>query len=939
MNTSPTPRRSAHTIILAVLIFCSAAIADTGATVDTGNEAPLFDYRQTVLENGLRVITLEDFSCPIVNVQVWYHVGSKDERPDRRGFAHLFEHMMFRGTDRLGPTDYFDLIRRVGGHANAYTSFDHTVYYQKLPTNHIELALYLEAERMSFLAIDQESFDTERKVVEEERRVGLNQPYGELFEKVLELLFPGHPYRWSPIGNIADLRSSSVGELRDFWNRYYIPNNATLIITGAVQHERAQQLAESYFGWIPRGQDPPQIPMPAEFDKARSKTLWLKSAPAPLAAVAYRTVPIGHDDTVPLQMLTTILGEGKSSRVYRRLVAEKQLAVQAFAQHTPGQQGGVLSVAAVMSPLWPQRHRTLREIKGQIRRLQNQLVSEAELTKTRNHMLRRLVTRNLTISSKAAVLGSAAVDEGDVSRANDLLRRVRTVTAEDLQRVARTYLVDDRCLTVKVEQDILGKFFSWLFGLKSAEESAPITAEPETVASQPGREGVVRPEGYPQEPPIADVALSDVTPEFTSHTLDNGLKVIVVQNRELPFVTMRLGFKAGAWCETKPGTASMVFNMLTKGTKEYTEGELAEQLGNYAISLYGSGNMDGSSVGGSCLSEHVEKMMALCGQVVLQPTFPTKELKKLKKQVCTGLKIQADRPRSIAAKHLRRRLYGDHPYSRLVSGEIGDVKALTTSDLQTWWSTFARPGMAVLMFAGDIDPDRAVELAARTFGKWTAHGPAPTFDIPKPPKPAKTHIYLINQPGASQAQIRIAQLGILRSDEHFFTTGLVDSYFAHGLSGRLPKSIRVEKGLTYGAWGGYWAGRFAGTFGAGTFSKTSSTAQAIQATLEEIDRLKSEGPSQDELSSARSSILGSFAGHRETPQALLNDLWLIESQNLPADYFDRWLARTAETTAEDCLDLISRTVDPSKMVIVVVGNAHKLKKALKAIAPVTVVKK
>ena len=245
---------------LAVGVVCSILLfpAPGGWSAD-GAEVGHLEYRETVLDNGLRVITHEDFSCPIVVVDLWYHVGSKDEDPERQGFAHMFEHMMFRGTDRLGPTDHFDHIRRIGGSCNAYTSFDQTVYVQRVPANQLELVLWLEAERMSFLRIDQEAFDIERKVVEEERRMGLNAPYGTLLEEALAEMFALHPYRWPPIGKIAHLRAASVPELRSFWMEYYVPNNATLIIAGAVKHEEAQRLARQYFEWIPRAADPPRI--------------------------------------------------------------------------------------------------------------------------------------------------------------------------------------------------------------------------------------------------------------------------------------------------------------------------------------------------------------------------------------------------------------------------------------------------------------------------------------------------------------------------------------------------------------------------------------------------------------------------------------------------------------------------------------------------------
>ena len=307
-----------------LFVFALSMVSLPATAADTGQLA----YEEIVLDNGLHIVTLEDFSCPIVVVDLWYHVGSKDENPERQGFAHMFEHMMFRGTDRLGPTDHFDNIRRIGGNCNGYTSFDQTVYVQTVPANQLELVLWLEAERMSFLKIDQAAFDTERQVVEEERRLGLNAPYGTLFEEALAEVFKVHPYRWSPIGKIPHLRATSVPELRAFWMNYYTPNNATLIIAGAVKHEEAQVLAKRYFEWIPRSADQPRVSVREPLPEApREITFKLENAPVPLTGVVFRTVPLNHPDRVPLELLSTILGGGNSSRVYRSLVAEKELAV------------------------------------------------------------------------------------------------------------------------------------------------------------------------------------------------------------------------------------------------------------------------------------------------------------------------------------------------------------------------------------------------------------------------------------------------------------------------------------------------------------------------------------------------------------------------------------------------------------------------------------
>lgn len=911
-----------------LLLLFSVALA-------TAADAPLFDFRQLELDNGLKVITLEDHSTPIVEVQLWYHVGSKDENPERQGFAHMFEHMMFRGTDRLGPKDHFELLRRVGGDANAYTAFDNTTYHESVPADQLELALWLEAERMAFLKIDQESFDTERKVVEEERRMGVNRPYGTVLEEVLPKIFGQHPYRWSPIGNIPMLRASEVRELREFWSTYYVPNNATLVIVGDVTHERAQQLARQYFGWIPRYADPPRVsyqePLPTREQKI---TIKADSAPAPVAGLAFRTVPVGHADYVPLQMLAAIIGGGESSRLHRELVAEKELAVAAIGAAFSLEQDGIFAVGAVLSPVGGSLKKVHKALDAQIAKLRQEPVREAELSKARNQMLKGLVGGNLTISSKASLLGSAAVLEGDVNRVNTRIDSIRQVSAADLQRVAQTYLAADRAMEITIEQNLLGT----LFGKKKAEDDAPITARPETDPPPPGRSGLQRPESWPAAAPVTAVKDLKVTPEFTTAELENGLKVVVVPNKEVPFISLSLELSSGAWTESKPGAASMALQMLTKGTQNYDDARLAEELESNAIDLGGAATLDQASIGATCLPEQLERAARLLAEVVQRPTFPPREFEKLRKQVRTGLAVSTATPEYIAERELGRRLYGpQHPYARTATGELADVDALTVADAEQWWRTFARPDLATLYFAGDIDAATAQRVAQAALGAWRAEGPPPSVSIP-PPQSAAPQIYLVDLPGV-QSQIRIGCLSVDRRHPDYFTTRVISSYFGGAFNSRLNEAVRVQKGLTYGARGGFSAQRFAGQFAASTFTKLESTAETVRVVFAELERLRSEPPTEKELSDTKSYVLGSFPGDRETPQQVASALWLLQLNNLPPDYYDQLLAGVARTTAADCTRVVQSLLDPRKMVIVVVGHADKIKADLEQIGPVEVIRR
>lgn len=917
-----------------VFVWCVSA----GVAAARGDTKPLYDYQELTLDNGLRVITCEDFSCPIVAVQLWYHVGSKDEDPQRQGFAHMFEHMMFRGTDRLGPTDHFDLIRRHGGDCNAYTSFDNTTYVQTLQANQLELALWLEAERMTFLKIDQEAFDTERKVVEEERRLGLNRPFGTAPEMLLEELLRVHPYRWTPIGKIPHLRAASVDELRSFWKRFYVPNNATLVIVGAVEHTAAQALAGKCFGWIPRCPDPPRVTVqePPQ-TAARTIELDVKNAPTSVCGVLFRTVPLGHADYPALQLLASILGGGESSRLYRELVDDEQLAVVALAATQSLEHDGGFAAGAVLSPVGGSTKKVLRRIEAQLERLRTEPVPEAELLKARNQLRRSVVAGTLTVESKARELGTAAVLEGDTARVNARLAEIERLTAADLLRVAQTHLAEERINRVTVERNLLGA----LFGKTSKEEDAPITATPEKAAPPPGRDGVSRPADYPAAPPIAAAIDAKLTPETHVTTLPNGLRVAVIPNGETPFVSVTLYLRRGTAADGEPGAASLAMGLLTKGTEQHTAAELADELETYAISLSGSASLDSSSVSASCLNDQLERTVGLLAEVMRTPTFPEAEFEKLRRQVRTGLAISAAEPGYIADRELRRRLYGGHAYARTPTGEPGDVDALTVEQCREVWRLAADPGGAMLIFAGDVAPERAVELATAAFGDWSAAAVKPAGGSGRespPAPPSATRIYLVDHAGV-QSQIRIGQLsGVTRRDAGWAIARVVSGYFGEAFNARLNETIRVKKGLTYGARGGFSAQRDFGEFRASTFSKTESTVEAVRAVLEEVRRLRDEPPSEKELRDTQSYIVGSFPGDRETPQAIAGDLWLIESNGLSADYFDRLLGGVRAATAEDCAQLARATIDPERLVIVVVGSAARLREPLAELAPVEVVK-
>jgi len=892
----------------------------------------LFDYQKITLDNGLEVITLEDFSCPVVAVQVWYHVGSKDEKPDRQGYAHMFEHMMFKGTDRISEKDHFNLLRKVGGTCNAYTSFDQTVYYETLPADQIELALWLEAERMSFLKIDQYAFDTERKVVEEELRMRENQPYGNVFKKMAAEIFTEHPYRWTPIGKLAHLRATSVPDLREFWIENYVPNNATLIIVGAIEHKKAQKLAKQYFGWIHAGSEPKKIAI-EEPEPTKPKDIVIddENAPAGQVVMGWRTVPVGRRDETVLDFLSQILGSGHSSRLYRTLVADTQMAVDASTWTYNLQLDGIFVAEATLPPNSQDYDGAIKALTEQIIKIQTDGISDEELEKARNQLTKQLVTTNLSIESKARMLGAAAVSMGDVSKVNTQMEEIRSVTKEDIQRAANQYLDMNRVFQFTITQNT---------GMKNARkdnEEAAITAEPELEAPAPGRPGVKRPQSFPATAPIDEKVKASFDLDYEHAKLSNGMTVMVVPNHEVPFVSVKLGLTNGAWTETKPGTAATTLSMLTRGTATHSEAELAAELEQYAISLNASADMDTAAVDMNCTTEQLDRGMRLLAEVVQEPTLPQSEFNKLLQQKITNLNIKEQDPRYLADKYLNEVLFGSHPYARTVDGTVEDLKQLKPADLKLWWKLYAQPDFATLIFAGNLTQQEAVDLAKKYFGQWGSV-PMASPQASQIPKAKPTAIYLVNRPGSAQAQIKVGQLGITRHQQpDYFISLLAGAYFGGSFNSRLNENIRVKRGLTYGAWGGYRANNMSGTFEVSTFTKNESVPETIKVVLEQIAEFQTIEPTDSELNDTRSFFIGSFAGQRETPQDIARDLWLIESQGLGKDYFKKLFKGLDNATKQDCVKLAEKTLDPDTLSIIVVGDAEQLKESLSEIAPVKVI--
>jgi zinc protease len=412
---------------------------------------PKLQFELFTLPNGLTVILHEDHSTPIAHVQLWYHVGSKNEKPGRTGFAHLFEHMMFKGSKNVEPESHTSLISAIGGQTNAYTTDDETVFWETAPAQYLPLMLWLEADRMATLRIDERTFRNEREVVKEERRLRVdNQPYGRLNEIIYEHAFTVHPYKHPTIGSMADLEAASIGDVREFYATYYVPENATLVIAGDFDGSQARQLVEQYFGRIPKAPQPVPRDIPQEPPHVRERRITVEEPwPLPAVVVAHHITYDGHPDSYPLHIVAKVLSDGQSSRIYRKLVYEEQIAVAAFGGATLIEDPNLFYAVAVVQP-GRRPEEAAEALIAELERLKNEPISERELERTKNQFARDYILGREAIQQKATHLGHAAVIHDDIKTADGEFDIFQGITAADVQRVARTYFRTENRLVLTI---------------------------------------------------------------------------------------------------------------------------------------------------------------------------------------------------------------------------------------------------------------------------------------------------------------------------------------------------------------------------------------------------------------------------------------------------------------------------------------------------------
>ena len=893
-------------------------------------DLPPLKYEEFRLKNGMRVIMHEDHSTPIVAVNLWYHVGSKNEVPGRTGFAHLFEHMMFQGSKHYDK-DYFGPLQEAGANINGTTNADRTNYYEVVPSNFLELALWLESDRLGYLldAMTMEKLNNQRDVVKNERRQRYdNVPYGTAFENLSRLMYPkDHPYHWTTIGSLEDLSAASMEDVQNFFRTYYVPNNATLVLAGDIDPKEARKLVEKYFEPIPKGGEikRPNPPMPKLEKEIRYSME--DSVQLPRLYMAWHTVPQYSADEPALDILARILSSGRGSRLQSKLVFDKQISQDVGISHFAREASGLMYLSSTAKP-GKSVEEIEKEIQAEIERIKKEAPTVEEISRALNGIEASTVYGMQTVLGKADQMNAYATFVGKPDYFQIDLERYRKVTPADIQRAANTYLTDKRLVMTIVPRK--GKAESVSTNPSNRPTSVKKDAKEEVADKKTEMTKDEKDWRYTQ--PTAKANPKFALPNIEKTKLSNGLEVWLVKQPELPIVSMNMVFKTGSTEDPQglTGLNDVTSALLDEGTKTRSAVEIANQTQNIGAQLFTTANADSSAVRMLTLTKNFDQALDIYADVIQNAEFPDPEVETYRKRLLVSLLQRRDNPAAIANLVYDKILYGEnHPYGVTLSEKT--AQAIKREDLQKFHQAFYRPNNAVLIVVGKTDMKTLTPKLEAKFKDWKP-GDVSTVDLPDVPQPEKALIYLVDKPGAAQSVINIGQIGVERGSPDYFPLLVMNTMLGGQFSSRINMNLREDKGYTYGARSGFAFRRGAGPFTATAPVQTAVTKESVMEFLKEIRGIRGEIPvTQQELEYNKQSLIRRFPAGFETVDQISSQLGNLVVYNLPESYFNDYITRINSVTLEDVNRVANKYLTPEKMAIVIVGDRKTIEPGLKGI--------
>ena len=904
----------------------------TVGTSDSGERAlPPLAYTEYTLPNGLRVILHEDHSTPIVAVNVWYHVGSKNEQVGKTGYAHLFEHMMFQGSKGYDD-DYFKALQEVGGTLNGSTNTDRTNYWEVVPSNFLERAIFLEADRMATLpdALTEAKLANQRDVVKNEKRQNYdNRPYGLVGAKIAEILYPeNHPYHWLTIGSLDDLTAASMEDIKSFFRRYYTPNNASLAIAGDFNPAEARRFVEKYFGAVKRG---PDVTLPVVTQPTLSGTIrkgMEDRVSAPQLTMVWHSVPALTVDEAPLDVLAAVLGQGRNSRLYKSLVYDKQIAQNANAFNNTRELAGTFQISAI-----PRRGVSVDSLEAEINREIAALISQpppqSDVQRAYNAAEAQFIYGLQTVGGfggKSDQLNQYAIFTGNPGFFERDLSRYRAVTPADVQRVARTYLTNNRLIFTVTPAAREGQTAARGPGAAQAAAGAS-EADAGRQISASSNLNTSLPAGGP-DPRFT-------LPQIQRRKLSNGLDVFIVEHHELPVVTMNLVVRGGSAADpaARAGLATVTADLLDEGTASSNALELSDRLASIGANLNSASDWDLNRLTLTTLTRHFDEALGIYADVLMHPAFRANDVSRIRAQRLQGLVQSRDNATTIASEVYSTILYGAaHPYGHPQQGNQASIGAITDADLRSFYSTYYKPNNSTLIVVGDVRPADVVAKLETALSEWKP-GAVPSVDVnARPPQRDRTTIYVVDRPGAAQSVINIGQVGVSRSTPDYFTRLVLNQMLGGAFVSRVNLNLREAKGYTYGARTSFDFRRGAGPFTANAGVQTAVTRESVTEFLKELRGIRGDIPiTETELNQAKESLIRGFPRTFETPAQIGLRLAEVAVYGLSDDYFNTYIAGIQKVTAADVTRVAKEAIDPDHLAILVVGDRTVIEPGLKSL--------
>lgn len=872
--------------------------------------------RETVLPNGLKVITKEVHASPVVAFNIWYRVGSRNEQLGKTGMSHLLEHMQFKGTKTLKKGEIDRLIETNGGIQNAATWKDFTYYWEVLSSDKLDLAMRIEADRMVNSLIDPKEFNAEKVVVLSEQEGNDNEPDRLMDYELYSTAFKAHPYQWPTIGWRHDLESITRDELYRYYRTYYQPNNATIVIVGDFDTEKALALVRKYFGSIPRGPQIPKLTAQEPEQLGERRAVIRKQGAAERILIGYHIPAVGHPDIYALDVLEIILGRGTSSRLYRALI-DTQLATDAWAYSGTSGSPDLFRLGATARDGVKIRD-VEKALLAEVERVKNEQVTDDELQKALNQLEASFIYEKDSVTDQAETIGYFETIHS-WRFIETYLDKARRVTKADVQRVARKYLTErNRTVVTFIPEE----------PVTSARHSTP-TAQPERRYYAAYKSYDVAPRvASPSMPKSTVVSTSGSRIKPTRVTLSNGITIIVHENRSNPTISVQGSLNAGAMLEPegKNGLAALTAALLQKGTATRSADDIARQKDFTAISLNTGADTESASFSGRTLSKNFDLFLDLLSDVLRNPTFPQAEFDKAKMRMFSGIKQQQDDPTSLAFRAFYGSIYPKgHPYHRLsVEESLAEVSSITRDDVLAFYGQHYAPQSMVIVIVGDVDTGAAIEKIRRYFGDWKpTDAPAKRPEIPTVPLPSGISKKVIYMPDKAQVDVVFGYPGGLkRSDPDFYTVTIMNYILGGGgaLSSRMGDIIRDEMGLVYSVYSVFDAGLGAGPFYTYLGTNPKNVDKAIKTALDQIVTMKEKGATQAEVKDAIDFITGSFPARRLVDNSsIAQTLHSAEIYGLGMDYIEKYSSLYRAVTLEKVNAAAKKYLHPDRYSLVIAG--------------------